>query len=121
MKILTALVNTGVSHQQPEYLQNKITLANRITLLLMAIILPYGLVIHFNLPELSWFILICGVIYASTLLFNYWGWHLTSRLTLSIAPQIIISVLHGILLQGCISNCRYKELASENLTKKVLP
>lgn len=99
MSTLTALVHTGVSEQQPEYLQNKIKLANRIVLLLMAIVLPYGLVIHFNLPELSWFIVVCGAIYASALLFNYWGWYVVSRLTLSIAPQIIVSVLHGILLQ----------------------
>ena len=99
MKYLTTLVNTGVYHSYPEYVQNKIKLANSIVLVLLVIVASYGIVVYLTTPELAWIPVLTMIIYTGVVLSNYLGLHLLSRLVLSITPQILLVVFQGMLMQ----------------------
>ena len=99
MKQLITLVSTGVRDAYPQYVQNKIKLANSIVLLLLAIVIPYGIAIYFTTPELVWIPVLTTVIYAGVVLANRLGFHFLSRLILSTTPQVLLVVFQGMLMQ----------------------
>src|SRR5690606_36573044 len=99
-KILLSLINTGVSEGQPEYVQNKIKLANKIALFLAVMASIYAIVIWFTLPEVFWIEVFFAIfICAGTLVANYAKLDVVARIILSVAPQSAIAIFHGILLQ----------------------
>ncbi len=90
-KLINKLYNIGIKENQPEYLQKKIKLTNKLAvILLLFLVLPF-LMIGLVLFTKQLFIIIIGGVFLSLLLvFNHFGAEKISRILMSIMPLLLV-------------------------------
>ncbi len=85
------ILNTGIKDGQPEYLQRKIKLTNRmVAIILSCIILPFFLIGLVLFPNQLFIFFIGTVALLSLLLFNHLGLEKISRVLISTLPLILV-------------------------------
>ncbi len=89
------ILNAGVREEQPEYIQKKIKLTNKlIATIIIFLTLPFLLLTFFVLPNLLIVLSLTNLILGGLLLLNYLGFEKVTRTIMAILPLAVVIIFN---------------------------